>query len=138
MEVKINLWDGNPGTLNKLNQNNFSYIQQLIDRINKLSETNPMFSEYDVVFDLQLLPLVNRNARVQFLKNANILEKLMPTLMDDILLMAGIIDYEVKTPVIPTTLYFDEKLVNDYWQAIADNLGLIVQAINKITGDEKQ
>lgn len=134
METKIELWDGNPGTLNTTNQTNFTTIQKLIDQINKLSQTNPLFSEYDVSFDIQLLPLLNRNARVQFLKNARLLDELMPTLMDDILLMAGIIDYEYKKPVIPTVLYFDKTLWNNYWQAVADDLGLIVTAINQITG----
>lgn len=134
MEAKIELWDGNPGTLNTTNQTNFTTIQKLIDQINKLSQTNPLFSEYDVSFDVQLLPLLNRNARVQFLNNANLLDKLMPTLMDDILLMAGIIDYEYKKPVIPTVLYFDKALWNNYWQSVADDLGLIVTAINQITG----
>ena len=129
MEAKIELWDGNPGTLNTTNQTNFTTIQKLIDQINKLSQTNPLFSEYDVSFDVQLLPLLNRNARVQFLNN-----ELMPDLMDDILLMAGIIDYEYKKPVIPTVLYFDKALWNNYWQAVADDLGLIVTAINQITG----
>ena len=101
MEAKIELWDGNPGTLNTTNQTNFTTIQKLIDQINKLSQTNPLFSEYDVSFDVQLLPLLNRNARVQFLNNAKLLDELMPTLMYDILLMAGIIDYEYKKPVIP-------------------------------------
>lgn len=134
MEAKIELWDGNPGTLNTTNQTNFTTIQKLIDQINKLSQTNPLFSEYDVSFDVQLLPLLNRNARVQFLNNAKLLDELMPDLMDDILLMAGIIDYEYKKPVIPTALYFDKTLWNNYWQAVADDLGLVVTAINQITG----
>lgn len=134
MEAKIELWDGNPGTLNITNQTNFTTIQKLIDQINKLSQTNPLFSEYDVSFDVQLLPLLNRNARVQFLNNANLLDKLMPTLMDDVLLMAGIIDYEYKKPVVPTVLYFDKTLWNNYWQAVADDLGLVITAINQITG----
>ena len=100
MEAKIELWDGNPGTLNTTNQTNFTTIQKLIDQINKLSQTNPLFSEYDVSFDVQLLPLLNRNARVQFLNNARLLDELMPDLMDDILLMAGIIDYELKNGTI--------------------------------------
>ena len=134
MDIEIELWNGNPGTLEKTNQQNFTVIQKLIDRINQLSQTNPLFNEYDVVFDLQLLPLLNRNARVQFLSNANKLEKLMPELMEDILLIAGIIDYEYKTPVIPTVLYFDKTMWNNYWQAVADDLGLVVNAINKLTG----
>lgn len=134
----ITLWDGNPGTLNTTNQANFTTIQKLIDHINQLAQTNPLFSEYNISFDLQLLPLLNRNARVQFLNNANLLDKLMPTLMEDILLMAGIIDYEYKKPVIPTALYFDKTLWNNYWQAIADDLNLITKAINQITGGQNQ
>lgn len=134
ISIDIELWDGNPGTLNQTNQDNFTVIQKLIDRINQLAQTNPLFSEYNVSFDLQLLPLLNRNARVQFLNNANLLDKLMPTLMEDILLMAGIIDYEYKKPVIPTILYFDKTLWNNYWQAVADDLNLITNAINQITG----
>ena len=60
----------------------------------------------------------------------------MPTLMDNILLMAGIIDYEYKKPVAPTVLYFDKTLWNNYWQAVADDLNLITQAINQITGEQ--
>ncbi|HJD09387.1 MAG TPA: family 43 glycosylhydrolase [Candidatus Ligilactobacillus faecavium] len=134
ISIDIELWDGNPGTLNQTNQDNFTVIQKLIDRINQLAQTNPLFSEYNVSFDLQLLPLLNRNARVQFLNNANLLDKLMPTLMEDILLMAGIIDYEYKKPVIPTVLYFDKTMWNNYWQAVADDLNLITNAINQITG----
>lgn len=134
ISIDIELWDGNPGTLNQTNQDNFTVIQKLIDRINQLAQTNPLFSEYNVSFDLQLLPLLNRNARVQFLNNANLLDKLMPTLMEDILLMAGIIDYEYKKPVIPTILYFDKTMWNNYWQAVADDLNLITNAINQITG----
>ena len=132
MEVKIELWDGNPGTLNTTNQTNFTTIQKLIDQINKLSQTNPLFSEYDVSFDVQLLPLLNRNARVQFLSNANLLEKLMPELMEAVLLNAGISDYEYQKPVIPTTLYFDKTMWNNYWQAVSDNFNLIVKGINII------
>ena len=124
--------------MNTTNQANFTTIQKLIDRINQLAQTNPLFSEYNISFDLQLLPLLNRNARVQFLNNANLLDKLMPTLMEDILLMAGIIDYEYKKPVIPTALYFDKTLWNNYWQAIADDLNLITKAINQITGGQNQ
>ena len=138
MEAKIELWDGNPGTLNTTNQTNFTTIQKLIDQINKLSQTNPLFSEYDVSFDVQLLPLLNRNARVQFLNNARLLDELMPDLMDDILLMAGVIDYEYKKPVIPTVLYFDKALWNNYWQAVADDLNLVVDATNKLTGGANQ
>ena len=134
VSIEIDLWDGNPGTLEKNNQHNFTVIQKLIDRINQLSQKNPLFSEYNVCFDLRILSLLNRNARVQFLSNANKLEKLMPELMEDILLIAGIIDYEYKTPVIPTVLYFDKTLWNNYWQAVADDLGLVVNAINKLTG----
>lgn len=134
MEAKIELWDGNPGTLNTTNQTNFTTIQKLIDQINQLSQTNPLFSEYDVSFDVQLLPLLNRNARVQFLNNARLLDKLMPDLMEDILIMSGIIDYEYKKPVIPTVLYFDKTLWNNYWQAVADDLNLVVDATNKLTG----
>lgn len=134
MNVEIELWDGNLGTLEKTNQHNFTVIQELIDRINQLAQKNPLFSEYNVCFDLRILSLLNRNARVQFLSNANKLEKLMPELMEDILLIAGIIDYEYKTPVIPTVLYFDKTMWNNYWQAVADDLGLVVNAINKLTG----
>ena len=130
----IILWDGNPGTLETTNQHNFTVIQELVGHINQLSQTNPLFNEYDVVFDLQLLPLLNRNARVQFLNNARLLDKLMPTLIEDVLLMAGIIDYEYKKPVIPTVLYFDKALWNNYWQAVADDLGLVITAINQIIG----
>lgn len=138
VQSSITFWDGNPGTLNTTNQNNFTVIQKLIDKIGQLAQTNPLFSEYDVSFDLQLLPLLNRNARVQFLNNANLLDKLMPTLMEDVLLMAGIIDYEYKKPVMPTVLYFDKTLWNNYWQAVADDLNLITQAINQITGGQNQ
>lgn len=138
IQSSITLWDGNPGTLNITNQNNFTVIQKLIDKIGQLAKKNPLFSEYDVSFDLQLLPLLNRNARVQFLNNANLLDKLMPTLMEDVLLMAGIIDYEYKKPVIPTVLYFNKMLWNNYWQAVADDLNLIAQAINQITGGQNQ
>ena len=134
ISIDVELWDGNPDTLNQTNQDNFTVIQKLIDRINQLAQTNPLFSKYNVSFDLQLLPLLNRNARVQFLNNANLLDKLMPTLMEDILLMAGIIDYEYKKPVIPTILYFDKTMWNNYWQAVADDLNLITNAINQITG----
>lgn len=134
ISIDIEMWDGNPGTLETTNQHNFATIQSLVDRINQLSQTNPLFSEYNVIFDLQLLPLLNRNARVQFLSNANKLEKLMPELMEDVLLIAGIIDYEYKKPVIPTVLYFDKTMWNNYWQAVADDLGLVVKAINKLTG----
>ena len=85
-------------------------------------------------FDLQLLPLLNRNARVQFLSNANKLEKLMPELMEDILLIAGVIDYDKAMPTIPTILYFDKAIWNNYWQAIANDLNLIAKAINQIIG----
>lgn len=107
MEAKIELWDDNPGTLNMTNQANFTTIQKIVDEINRISQTNPLFIAYDVNFDLQLLPMLNRNARVQFLNNARLLDKLMPDLMEDILIMSGIVDYEYKKPVIPTVLYFD-------------------------------
>lgn len=134
ISIDIEMWDGNPGTLETTNQHNFTVIQRLVDHINQLSQTNPWLDEYNVIFDLQLLPLLNRNARVQFLSNASKLEKLMPELMEDVLLIAGIIDYEYKTPVIPTVLYFDKTLWNNYWQTVADDLGLVVNAINKLTG----
>lgn len=134
ISIDIEMWDGNPGTLETTNQHNFTVIQGLVDHINQLSQTNPLFSEYNVIFDLQLLPLLNRNARVQFLSNANKLEKLMPELMEDVLLIAGIINYEYKKPVIPTVLYFDKAMWNNYWQAVADDLVLVVNAINQIIG----
>lgn len=134
ISIDIEIWDGDPGTLETTNQHNFATIQSLVDRINQLFQLNPLFGEYNAIFDLQLLPLLNRNARVQFLSNANKLEKLMPELMEDVLLTAGIINYEYKKPVIPTVLYFDKAMWNNYWQVVADDLGLVVNAINKLTG----
>lgn len=131
----IKLWDGNPGTLNQVNHDNFTYIQNIINKINTLAETNPLFSQYDVQFDLELLTLLNRNARVQFLSNAEKLQALLPTIVDDVMLMSGVIDYKYKTPVIPTVLYFDKDLWNNYWQAVADNLNLIANGVDQITGD---
>lgn len=132
--AEIELWDGNPGTLEKTNQHNFTVIQKLIDRINRIAQKYPLLSEHNVCFDLRILSLLNRNARVQFLSNANKLEKLMPELMEDVLLTAGIINYEYKKPVIPTVLYFDKAMWNNYWQVVADDLNLVVNAINKLTG----
>ncbi len=130
----IKLWDGNPGTLNQVNHDNFSYIQSLIDRVNQLSKTNPLFDSYNVHFDLDLKDFLNRNARVQFLENANKLQEILPKLMADVLFMSGVIDFEYKAPVIPTVLYFDKTVWNNYWSTVAEDLKQLVAGIDQLTG----
>lgn len=127
---KIELWDGNVGTLNSTNQNNFSQFQALIDRINRMAQNSSIFSEINVKFDVQLLPLSNRNARIQFLKNAVLLNQLLPDLVD----MYRYDDYafEYEEPIIPRVLYFDKPMWNGYWQAVIDDFNFIKDQTTKI------
>lgn len=136
MDVEIILWDGSPGTFELTNQHNFTVVQKLIDTINQLSQTNILFRMYDVKFDLRILPLLNRNARVQFLKNAKKLDRILPKLVNNILPLTGNIFYTYKRPTIPTVLYFDKILWDNYWQTVADDLGLVVDGVNKLLGTD--
>nr|WP_321315047.1 hypothetical protein [uncultured Ligilactobacillus sp.] len=132
----IILWNGTPGTLNKVNQSNFSYIQSLVDKINKKAEIDLNFNSYDINFDLQLLPYLNRNARIQFLDNAKLLNKYLFNMVDDFESKLGIVDYDYKVPSIPTILFFDKDLINNYWTAIKNDVQYIADALDKLIGDE--
>lgn len=136
LNISLDLWDGNPGTLNTTNQTNFENIQNLFNSINQLAQSNPLIDEYKVAFDTELLSYLNRNARVQFLANANLLAKILPQLVNDILMIVGDINYTYEKPVIPTVLYFDKTMINSYWQAVTDDLNLICDGIYKLTGGQ--
>lgn len=77
MDIKINMWDGSLDTLNQTNQDNFGAIQKLIDHL--ATSDNPLIPKAEITFDLKLLPLLNRNARLQFLSNAKKLVTILPS-----------------------------------------------------------
>lgn len=134
--TKIEFWDGTPGTLNKVNQSNFSYIQSLVDKINKRAENDFDFNSYNINFDLRLLPYLNRNARIQFLNNAKLLNKYLFNMVDDFESKLGIVDYDYQAPSIPTVLFFDKNLINNYWSAVKNDVQYIADALDKLIGDE--
>ena len=132
--TKITLWNGNPETLQSTNLNNFEYIQNVIDRINSIANDNPLFSKYDCNLDLSQNEYLNRNARNQFIKNAQKIEKITPKILSDMLRLLGVIDYDKNMPDIPKMLYLDKTIWNTYWQTISDKFNLIESSINQLLG----
>ena len=130
--MNIIQWDGQVGTLNTTNQTNFSYIQKLIDKLNGIANSNPIFNTHNINFDLQIFTLMNRNMRVQFLNNAKQLNQVLPDIIDEYMFAIGNVDYEYQEPIIPDNLVFDKNEWNQYWQAVANDLGMVNDALQKL------
>lgn len=130
--MNIIQWDGQVGTLNTTNQTNFSCIQKLIDKLNGIANSNPIFNTHNINFDLQIFTLMNRNMRVQFLNNAKQLNQVLPDIVDEYMFAIGNVDYEYQEPIIPDNLVFDKNEWNQYWQAVANDLGMVNDALQKL------
>lgn len=134
MGFEINQWDGNPGTLEITNQNNFKNIMNLIAKINELAKTNSIFVSKEINLDTEILTNLNRGARNQFLNNAAILNTVLPDLFNDYRYKTGDtkdFQKEYQQPNIPTGLTVDKDEINAYWSAIDYDLSLVIKAINK-------
>lgn len=129
MDIKINMWDGSLDTLNQTNQDNFGEIQKLIDYL--ATSNNPLLPKAKVTFDLKLLPLLNRNARLQFLSNAKKLVTILPALFNDFQWGGFNNDFDAvyQEPVYSDVLFFDKDMINNFWQAVAHDIGFVTKAM---------
>ena len=131
-ELTITMWDGNAGTLEITNQENFQVVNTLINQINQLSKSDSRFIPVTVNFDLDTLSKSDRGARNQFLDNAQILSSIMKNLFIDYRYFSNDIDDLQKVyqePTIPTGLILDKTVINDYWSAVASNISLAIKAV---------
>lgn len=134
MNFKIEQWNGNPGTLEITNQNNFKNIMNLIAKINELAKTNSIFLPQTLNLDTEILTNLNRGTRNQFLNNAAILNTVLPDLFNDYRYSTGDIkDVQKKyqEPNIPTNLVINKDEINNYWNAVDYDLSLVIKTINK-------
>lgn len=134
MDFEIKKWDGNPGTLEITNQNNFKNIMNLIAKINELAKTNSIFVSKEINLDTEILTNLNRGARNQFLNNAAILNTVLLDLFNDYRYKTGDTEdfqKEYQQPNIPTGLNVDKDEINAYWNAVDYDLSLVVKTINK-------
>lgn len=132
--TKIELWDGNPGTFEITNQNNFKNIMNIVEKINELAKTNSIFLPQIINLDTKILTNLNRGARNQFLNNAAILNTVLPDLFNDYRYSTGDIkDVQKKyqEPNIPTNLVINKDEINNYWNAVGYDLSLVIKTINK-------
>ncbi len=129
MDIKIKMWDGSLDTLNQTNQDNFGAIQKLIDHL--ATSDNPLIPKAEVTFDLKLLPLLNRNARLQFLSNAKKLVMILPSLFYDFQWGGFNNDFDAvyQEPVHSDVLFFDKDMINNFWQAVAHDIGFVTKAM---------
>lgn len=126
----IKEWDGNPGTLNVTNQNNFETIQQTVVEINeRLLEINPFGKTYEIELDTQVLALMNRETYLQFLKNVDATNSLFQQFKKNFSLI------DILIPKISNQLSFVKNDINQYWKVVQDNLTVIDNYIKEIEGD---
>lgn len=135
MNLKIQYWDGNAGTLELLNQTNFQTISNLINKINELHKSDVRFIEHDIELDLKILNKSNRAARNQFLNNAVNLTPVMQDLFMDFKYFSGDLEdmkRQYQPPIIPQNLVILQDEINDYWSAVANNLTSAFNAVNNL------
>lgn len=131
-ELTITMWDGNAGTLELINQNNFQVVNTLINRINQLSKNDTRFIPMNVEFDLNVLSKSDRGAREQFLNNAQILNPIMQNLFNDYRYYSNdVVDLQkiYQEPTVPSGLILDKTAINGYWSAVASNISLAIKAV---------
>lgn len=129
--VTINLWDGSPGSLNPTNLGNFKAIQNFLTQ---LSEVESSFVPVlDYTFDLTEIAVADRAARLQWLKNAQTLLDMLPELVNDSRYTDYNFEYEV--PVIPQGLELDKDALNQFWKAVADDVGFAVKELQHMIND---
>nr|WP_321314919.1 hypothetical protein [uncultured Ligilactobacillus sp.] len=128
--VNINFWDGNPGSLNIINQNNFEQVQNIIIKLNELSKIYPNANIYKIDLDTQLLALMNREAHLQFITNVNAVNKLFQKIKQDFCLI------NIEIPKITNKLTFVKDDINNYWKIIQTNLNKLNEYINEMEGED--
>ncbi|MFK5706302.1 hypothetical protein ACI3E1_07675 [Ligilactobacillus sp. LYQ139] len=131
MDIEIKMWDGSLDTLNQTNQDNFGAVQKLIDHLS--TANNPLLPKTKVTFDLKLLPLLNRNARLQFLSNAKKLVTILPSLFYDFQWGGFNDDFDAvyQDPVYSDVLFFDKEMINTFWQAVAHDIEFMLKTMKK-------
>lgn len=126
----INLWDGQPATLQNTTIHNWQIIQNIN---NTLANTKNRFAQTNAIqFDLTTYDLLNRDFRNLFLKNAKLAIKFLKTACNslDTLFFKHDKNFKYQQPIIPQTLVFDENSINNFWETVSNDCLFLINTIN--------
>ena len=126
--LMINLWNGDVNTFLKNNLNNYLAINKFISDWNK--SDNVMLEPIEFTLDATEYSEINRDAYDQFIKNADILIRELPKLVESYRFTD--FDYVCAPPNVPKELNFDMNDINTFWKWVNDTINWIENQIKQV------
>lgn len=123
----INLWNGDVNTFYQTNRNNYICVNNFIDNMN--SSNNPLVETITIRLDDSNKLEINRGAYSQFVKNAQILIRWLPDLVEEYRLTDY--DFTCVPPKVPEDVFFNENTVNAFWNWVKRCLDWVVGQIKQ-------
>lgn len=124
----INLWNGDVNTFLKNNLNNYLAINKFISDWNK--SDNVMLEPIEFTLDATEYSEINRDAYDQFIKNADILIRELPKLVESYRFTD--FDYVCAPPNVPKELNFDMNDINTFWKWVNGTINWIENQIKQV------
>lgn len=126
--LMINLWNGDVNTFLKNNLNNYLAINEFISDWNK--SDNVMLEPIEFTLDATEYSEINRDAYDEFIKNADILIRELPKLVESYRFTD--FDYVCAPPNVPKELNFDMNDINTFWKWVNDTINWIENQIKQV------
>lgn len=126
--LMINLWNGDVNTFLKNNLNNYLAINKFISDWNK--SDNVMLEPIEFTLDATEYSEINRDAYDQFIKNADILIRELPKLVESY--RFADFDYVCAPPNVPKELNFDMNDINTFWKWVNGTINWIENQIKQV------
>lgn len=126
--LMINLWSGDVNSFLKNNHNNYLAINKFISDWNK--SDNVMLEPIEFTLDATEYSEINRDAYDQFIKNADILIRELPKLVESYRFTD--FDYVCAPPNVPKELNFDMSDINTFWKWVNDTINWIENQIKQV------
>ena len=126
--LMINLWSGDVNSFLKNNHNNYLAINKFISDWNK--SDNVMLEPIEFTLDATEYSEINRDAYDQFIKNADILIRELPKLVESYRFTD--FDYVCAPPNVPKELNFVMWDINTFWKWVNDTINWIENQIKQV------
>ena len=128
--MDIQLWNGQPATLQATTVNNWRVLQNISNTFDKTN--NHHLAMQGVSFDLTQYDTLNREWRNTFLKNARLAQQFLNDACENcnsrFVKHDKTLTYQV--PQVPVQLYFDVNSYNSFWQTIKAATAFLNNVIN--------
>ena len=132
--AEINLCDGNPAHLQSTAISNWQVINDLVATFNAASKTNVLLQPVRVSpLATTSYAVLNREYRNTFITNCRRAKQMLIALYQQLAVPVFNFDetFTYQEPIVPMVLYFDQQMINAYWQPLAADVNFISNTMNQ-------